>query len=116
MSKGEEENLHEWLFARVQSVCFDREYVYRGFVEHFGAFMGELYARGGTDGDGVYEIPGIKSGLRALLRWRLGRQLSFDGPNPLWLQYTVIGGDGTAVEEGEALFDLSSGETVTAEV
>ena len=115
MSAAAEATLHDWLFARVQSVCFDREYVYRSFVEHFGALMGELYAHGGTDGDGTYEIPGIKSGLRALLRWELGRQLSFHGPNPLRLRCSVMDGDGVAVEEGEALFDLSSGETVTAE-
>ena len=114
MSDAAESTLHEWLFARVQSVCWDREYLYRGFVEHFGALMGQLYARGGVDGEGQYEIPGIKSGLRTLLSWRLDRQLSFQGPNLLRLRYTVLDGDGTAVEQGEAAFDLSSGEAARA--
>jgi hypothetical protein len=108
-------SLHDWLYARVQSICFDREYLYRSFVEHFCVVMGQVYARGSVAGEGAYEIPGIKSGLRMSLRWSLAHQLSFQGPNPLRLRYAVsVGEGGPIVEEGEARFDLSTGARLGA--
>lgn len=113
MSRPQAPTIHDWLYEIVAEVCHDREYLYRGFVEHFGALMQAIYrSRGGA---GEYRLPGIKSPLQARVEWRLARQVSFMGPNTLSLRcrITEAGGGGPqppAVESPWVSFDLSTGE------
>jgi hypothetical protein len=100
--------LHDWLYRLVDEVCFDREYLYRAFVENFSALLKEIYRLGGTEGRGSYEFPGIKSGRRASLNWALAHRLNYSGPNILSFEYVIAEGE-AEVERGQARFDLSTG-------
>jgi hypothetical protein len=105
--------LHDWVYALVQDVCFDREYLYRCFVEHFSALMHEIHAEGRVMGGGEYRIPGIKSGLHAVIRWRLAHQVSYAGPNLVALSAELRRdtGEREGIPEKRA-FELSSGAPV----
>lgn len=106
--------LHGWLYERVQSVCFDRDYLYRCYVEHYCALMREIYAAGSIAGGGHYVIPGLKSGLQAVLSWQVAHRVSFQGPNLLGIT-AVLRNDNGETEGGTdaAEFELSTGMAVT---
>jgi hypothetical protein len=102
--------LHEALYGIVEEVCWDADYLYRAFTEHFSGLMGQIYSRGGSDAGGSYAITGIKSGLGARIEWSLEHRLDFHGPNRLRLDYRIEGGTaGAAVREGSILVELGSG-------
>ena len=108
---GATRTLHGWLYALMEELCFDREYLYLAFVEHFTGFMKEVLRTGGSSGIGEYPLPGIKSGRRAILKWALEKQLTFMGPNILSI--TVEADWSGAPGEREVLrFDLSTGAAV----
>ncbi len=101
--------LHEWLYRLMEELCYDREYLYLAFVEHFTGLMKLVMSSGAVEG--VYEIPGIKSGRRAFLEWTLEHRLSFMGPNILSVSYRV-NRDETSEEHGTVRFDVSTGTEV----
>jgi hypothetical protein len=103
--------LHEWLFALVEELCHDREYLYRSFVENFGGFMTSVYREGCTTPAGEFRIPGIKSGRYSVVRWALDHRVDYSGPNLLSIEATVSGAGG-GTEKKTARFDLSTGEAV----
>jgi hypothetical protein len=103
--------LHDWLYRLVDEVCFDREYVYFAFVEHFSALLKQIYHLGSTEGRGAYAIPGIKSERRLSLRWSLEHRLNYTGPNLLAFEYAITEG-GAELERGQARFDLSTGAAI----
>ena len=103
--------LHEWFYDMVAGVCHDREYVFAAFVRHFSAFMSDVLQSGQFAGEGTYVIPGIKSGSRATLAWRLERRLDWMGLNELTVHYLIqdMSSD-TVVAENTRAFELSTGE------
>ena len=102
--------LHDSLYRIVEEICWDADYLYRAFTEHFSGLMGQIYARGGSDARGSYTITGIKSGLEARMEWSLQHRLDFHGPNRLCLDYRITGGtEGDAARGGSILAELGSG-------
>jgi hypothetical protein len=109
---GAPQSLHAWLYQLIEELCYDREYLYLAFVEHFTALMKQVMSSGAAEG--AYEIPGIKSGRSARLAWVLGHRLSFMGPNVLSVSY-VVTEEGDARERGTVKFDVSTGITAGQE-
>ena len=102
--------LHEWLYAVVTDVCYDREYVYYAFTTHFSALCKGIY--GGGPGGSVM-IHGIKSGCDALVSWRLARRADLIGCNTVELECRVTDKNGGAeVSCSKAVFELSCGTQV----
>ena len=100
------QSLHGWLYELMEELCYDREYLYLAFVEHFAALMKQVMSSGAAEG--AYEIPGIKSGRSARLAWVLDHRLSFMGPNVVSVSY-VVDEEGAADERGTVRFDVSTG-------
>jgi hypothetical protein len=102
--------LHEVLYGIVEEVCWDADYLYRAFTEHFSGLMGQIYGQGGSHSGGSYTIAGIKSGLEARIEWSLEHRLDFHGPNLLRLDWRIGGGTaGGAARGGSILAELGSG-------
>ena len=102
--------LHDWLYALAEELCYDQDYLYRYFVEHFGGFLGRIYREASRVPEGSYRMPGIKSNRQAELRWLLARQLDFIGPNLLTVRWKLDdSASGLVLGSGQERFDLSTG-------
>jgi hypothetical protein len=105
--------LHDEVYRLVEEVCWDADYLYRSFTEHFAGLMGQIYDRGGSDAGGVYTITGIKSGLEARIAWHLQHRLDFHGPNGLRLDYEIAGtASGAPARRGSLAAELGTGRLV----
>jgi hypothetical protein len=105
--------LHDALYGMVEEVCWDADYLYRSFTEHFTGLMSQIYDRGGSDGGGVYTITGIKSGREARITWHLQHRLDFHGPNRLRLDYEIAGAaPGSGARGGSIMAELGTGRLV----
>ncbi len=103
--------LHDWLYQIVTDVCYDRDYLYLVFIRHFTALMNQIADQGRFESSGKYTIPGMKSNLSAQLEWQLEHQVSWMGPNRLFLRCTLT--DTLYDSESETrseCFDLSTGD------
>ena len=109
--------LHDELYRLVEEVCWDADYLYRSFTEHFTGLMSQIYDRGGSEGAGVYTITGIKSGLEARIAWHLQHRLDFHGPNSLRLDYEVGGAaSGGGARRGSIMAELGTGRLLEEQV
>lgn len=105
--------LHDELYRLVEEVCWDADYLYRSFTEHFTGLMGQIYEKGGSEGDGVYTITGIKNSLEARIAWHLEHRLDFQGPNRLRLDYEIAGTPSDAgARQGSIVAELGTGRLV----
>lgn len=105
--------LHEWIYALVKEVCYDREYIYPSFIRHFGQLMQDIYFKGRTQSSGVYEIPGMKSGRVAELEWRLERCMDLVRLNTVRIRCTIRVMDSGVVENSQTYcFETSAGTQV----
>jgi hypothetical protein len=107
--------LHDWLFEVVEEICWDREYLYRSYVETFTALMRSIYEHGPHAARDAIVIPGLKSGIEVALEWRLAHQLDFRGPNTLHVSAMrrdagAAGAAGASGAARTAVFDLSTGD------
>jgi hypothetical protein len=109
--------LHDALYRVVEEVCWDADYLYRSFTEHFTGLMSQIYERGGSDAGGSYTITGIKSGLEARIAWHLQHRLDFHGPNRLRLDYEIAGAaPGTGGRGGSIMAELGTGRLVEDQI
>jgi hypothetical protein len=108
--------LHEWFYDLICEICYDREYVYASYVRHFSRFMAEVMQTGTVSQTGSYEIPGLKSDLKARLDWKLERPVHLMGLNVVLIECTV---ESTRTGKTElrqsGAFELSTGESVLNE-
>jgi hypothetical protein len=73
----------------------------------------QIPAPGSRVSEGSYRMDGIKSDLRAELRWHLARRLNYAGPNTLTVEWRLVeSADGRIRENGRERFDLSTGRMV----
>lgn len=113
MDGGPPQFLHDALYQIVDEVCWDADYLYRAFTEHFSGLMAQVYERGGSAAGGSYTITGIKSGLEARIAWSLQHRLDFHGPNRLRLDYEIAGAaPGPAARGGTILAELGTGRVL----
>ncbi len=102
--------LHDALYRIVEEVCWDSDYLYRSHTEHFCALMNGIYEAGQGASRGEYRFNGIKSGLQALITWRLQHRIDYQGPNQLMLDVTISSEtSGTPERRGSLLFELGTG-------
>ena len=103
--------LHEWIYELVCEVCYDREYVYTSYVRHFGQLMKDILEQGKFCQSGNYEIIGMKSNLKVILKWDLERCINFVGLNVVSIIYSIESLDTNKMESrGVRNFELSTGE------
>lgn len=106
-------NLHEWFYQIASDICYDREYVYMFFVEHFSRFMHGIFEQGRFSESGTYVIPGLKNDLRAMLHWQLEHRVNCVGSNVLAIQWTMESiSQKVVAAESRHTFELTTGELI----
>lgn len=104
--------LHEWLYRLVYEICYDREYVYFCYARHFSELTKHIFEQGRFSESGSYEIPGMKSGKRALLHWQLAHCIDLIRLNTVTIRCTIENSDtGKKESEVSQTFELSCGES-----
>ncbi len=107
---GEPACLHDALYRVVEEICWDSDYLYRSYTEHFCALMHGIYDAGKGASRGDYRASGIKSGLEAAITWRLQHRIDYQGPNQLMLEVTIRSETpGTTDRGASLLFELGTG-------
>lgn len=108
--------LHEWLFDLIEETCHDREYLYRAYVEHFGALMNSILRCSGAAAErGAYHLPGIKSERQASLFWAIERRSECPGPGVLAVTcrlFDAASPSGVTAQR-TARFDLATGRALS---
>ncbi len=102
--------IHDALYQVVQEICWDSDYLYRSYTEHFCGLMHGIYEAGRAASRGEYRLSGIKSGLEAVVTWRLQHRIDYQGPNQLMVELTVRGeSPGARDRSASLLFELGTG-------
>lgn len=106
--------LHEWIYEIVNTVSFDRDYIYRSYVSHFSNIMNEVF-QGAIQDHGRYLIHGIKGDCDAEIEWQMSQRLNYCGLNTVKIRCTILQKTtGEIVGMSENVFELSNGEKLPA--
>ena len=109
--------LHEWIYEIVCEICYDKEYLYAVYVRHFAGLMNEIFEQGKIVNRGIYEIPGMKSGLKAKLEWQVEGRTNMMGLNVVSICCTIEDMESSKkTAEYKQAFELSCGDAAISRI
>jgi hypothetical protein len=105
---------HEWLYEIVESLCYDRDYLYLVYIRHFNGLTAEIIERGKFLSAGTYWISGLKNDFQGRLAWSLGHRADWIGSTRVTIHYVKMVKTTSAVLEEQVMaFDFSTGQGLT---
>ena len=104
---------HDMVYQVFAEICYDKEYVYAGFLKTFNQLSARIYSDGGVFESGSVTAPGIKSDYNAVFSFALSKRVSFMGSNEFLLSYQIINKFTGEIKRSEdQSFDVSTGEAI----
>lgn len=102
--------IHEWIYDIVCTLSYDRDYIYRSFVDHYATIMNGIFS-GHIKPAGEHDIAGIKGQNDARITWELNHRLQYMGLNTVRFQCEIQEkGTKKVLETHIQEFELSNGE------
>ena len=71
------ETLHSFLYNLLTGICFDREYLYKSYVNTFNKLTEQIYNNNGLQDGGTVKVSGLKSDFESTLTWNRTNGLNY---------------------------------------
>ena len=115
MVEQSERSIHSLIYWAVCETCFDREYIYRAFVKHFGEISRQMFVQLPAPEAGKYVFNGIKSQKTVTVKWAFERRLNYCGSNHVNVTAQVLDRITGAEETAGGTFNVNTGRNIDDE-